>query len=70
MRQENIERRLQECQLSEIADFVTDKIPMEKVPSLIMLQQTPYFRIKVDDVLHKICPHRNASLLIIRVGMF
>ena len=32
MRQENIERRLQECQLSEIADFVTDKIPMEKVP--------------------------------------
>ena len=32
MRQENIERRLQECQLSEIADFVTDKISMEKVP--------------------------------------
>ena len=59
---------LQLCQLCEIAYFVADKIPLEKV--LIMLQQTLYFRIKKDDVSRKIFLRRSVLLLTISVAMF
>lgn len=59
------------CQLCEIAYFVTDKIPLENVYcSLIMLQQTLYFRIKKDDVSRKIFLRRSVLLLTISVAMF